>query len=131
MKLKGQPYMPTHDRQRSLRVFIRRSRRRLAILLVLGVLLIAVGLSAWLSVPGSRRYRVRISGGIAPLNRHKVAEYLKRHGADWHLDFEIRPTEGTVEAVRLVDSGELDRRKSGGKTTDPRPRAKRPCPRAC
>jgi TRAP-type uncharacterized transport system substrate-binding protein len=96
------------DRRRSLRAFIRNSRLRLTILFVSGVLLIALGLSAWCYVPKTQSYQVKISGGKVSLNRQKVAEYLKRHGSQWQLDFEIVPTQGTAEAVGLIQSGELD-----------------------
>ena len=42
------------------------------------------------------------------MNRQKVAEYLKRHGQEWNLDFEIRPTTGTVEAINMLQSEQLD-----------------------
>ncbi len=77
-------------------------------LLVFGIALIVIGIWSWYWTPSSRTYRVRISGGIPTMNRHKVAEYLKRHGQEWNLEFEIRPTAGTVEAITLLQSEQLD-----------------------
>ena len=100
--------MADTNEHRTLRSFIQRTRWRLALLLVVGIALILLGIWSWYWTPTSRSYRVRISGGIATMNRHKVAEYLKRHGQEWNLDFEIQPASGTVEAIKMLESGKLD-----------------------
>lgn len=100
--------MSIDSKRYSLRRFIKISRLRLLAMLLTGLVLIALGLFAWVGAPGSENYRVRMTGGNAALNRHKVAEYLKRHSTELNLDVEIYPTEGTPEAVRLVEAGEID-----------------------
>jgi TRAP-type uncharacterized transport system substrate-binding protein len=100
--------MPRTSKQISLRSFIQSTRWKITILLVVGIGLILLGLFSWWWTPGTSTHRVRISGGIPSMNRHKVAEYLKRHGRELNLEFEIRPTEGTVEAIKLLEARELD-----------------------
>lgn len=90
------------------RRFFTMSRVRLFLLLAVAVLLLVIGLSAWLWDSSTRTHHLTITGGNAALNRHKVAEHLKRHGRELHLAVDIRPTEGTPEAVRRVQAKELD-----------------------
>ncbi len=100
--------MTNNSRQNALRFFIQRTRWKLTILLVLGVALILLGIWSWSWTPSTRTYRVSISGGIPSMNRQKVAEYLQRHGRERNLEFEIQPTAGTVEAITMLQSGQLD-----------------------
>lgn len=101
--------MSSDLRKRSLNKFITSSRRRLIAILVVGLVLISIGLFAWVGSPSRKTYHVRISGGHAGLNRHKVAQYLKRHSNELNLDVEVIPAQvNTPEAVRMVQSGEID-----------------------
>ncbi|MGF1582502.1 MAG: hypothetical protein ACFCD0_24525 [Gemmataceae bacterium] len=100
--------MPSEPKKSTLRQFIENSRIRVIALLVVGLLLIAVGLVAWLYVPTTQTYSIKVTGGNVALNRHKIVAYLERHQSELNLNVSIQPTEGTPEAVRLVQSGELD-----------------------
>lgn len=101
--------MADNSRQYVFRSFVQRTRWKLSILLMLGVALILVGVWSWSSAPTSKTYHVSISGGIQRRNRQKVAEYLRGHGQrDWDLEVEIHPTAGTVEAITMLQSGQLD-----------------------
>lgn len=96
------------SRRHSLQSFIRRSRMRLLALLVTALVLLVIGVAAWFRTPSRETYTVRITGGHPALNRHKLAEFLKRHSREVGLKVEIRPSAGTAEAVRLVQAGEVD-----------------------
>lgn len=95
-------------RKFSIKKYFRFRRITMIVLLVTGIVLIATGLSAWLWVPRTITYEIQVTGGNAALNRHEVAEYLKRHSSELNLEIEIVPTEGTPEAVRKVQAKELD-----------------------
>ncbi|MCA9072805.1 MAG: hypothetical protein KDA84_27970, partial [Planctomycetaceae bacterium] len=101
--------MSTDFKQRSLNQFITSSRHRQIAILVIGLVLILIGLFAWKWPPSRKTYPVRISGGHAGLNRHKVAQYLKRHSSELNLDVEVIPAQiNTPEAVRMIQSGDID-----------------------
>lgn len=101
--------MSTDLKQRSLGQFITSSRHRQIAILVIGLVLILIGLFAWLWSPTHKTYLVRISGGHAGLNRHKVAQYLKRHSSELNLDVKVIPAQvNTPEAVRMIQSGDID-----------------------
>ena len=84
-----------------LRKPVNRLRRRLTIVLLLGISLVATGVASWLWKPRQTTYQVRVSGGVEKLNRHGVAKYLERHASEIGLEIELLPSEGTVEATRL------------------------------
>ncbi len=92
----------------SLRQLVHRSRARLLVLLVAGIALVGVGLFTWLWVPRQSTHRLRVTGGVEGLNRHGVAAYLRRHAREIGLEIEVRPSEGTIEATRQVQSREVD-----------------------
>ena len=81
-------------------------RRRLLLGAALAALLAAVLWSSWQLMP--RHYTLRITGGAITGNRHFLAKGLQHEAADNGVTLNVRPTEGSDEALALVDAGKLD-----------------------
>lgn len=76
-----------------------------AALLVLGLL----GLGAYfLYELMPRRFELRVSGGNIIGNRHYVTKALQDEARNHGVFLRIRPTAGTMDALELLNAGELD-----------------------
>ncbi|MCD6075451.1 MAG: hypothetical protein K0Q70_2334, partial [Rhodospirillales bacterium] len=80
---------------------------RLSLLgMIVGVL---VGLAGYFMYDLSQHvYTLNITGGSITGNRHYLTKVLQEEAESYGLRLRVRPTQGTYEALELVDSGELD-----------------------
>ncbi len=92
----------------TIRELIRQSRIRLVLLLSGGIVLVAIGLFAWLWKPQPDVHTLRVTAGVPGLNRYGIARYFQRHAKEVELKVHIVESEGTIGATRMVDSGEVD-----------------------
>jgi TRAP-type uncharacterized transport system substrate-binding protein len=77
-----------------------------AVLLALSVLLVLAARSVNGMIP--RNYAMTISGGEITSNRHFLAKALQETAASNDVALELRPTDGSQQALALVAAGKLD-----------------------
>lgn len=80
--------------------------RRLLLGCAVAALLGAMLWSSWNLMP--RSYTLRISGGPITGSRHFLARSLQDEAAAKGVRLDLRPSDGSEEALALVDAGQLD-----------------------
>jgi TRAP-type uncharacterized transport system substrate-binding protein len=88
----------------------RRPRRRAWQWLAPAIGLAALGVAAsvYFHVPHLRSYRLTVTAGSAASTRNQVAETLRAEMAQCGLHLENRFSQGSEEALDLVNRGEID-----------------------
>ena len=91
--------------------FFRRFRwRRIvtASLLLLGLSLLALGLSVWFWEPAERDYSLTITAGSSAGTRNQLAEFFSDRAAESAVELTVVPTAGSFESLGKVETGEID-----------------------
>jgi TRAP-type uncharacterized transport system substrate-binding protein len=75
---------------------------------LVGVTALGLAAYAYFHAPRTRSYRLTVTAGSAVSTRHHLAETLKPELERRGLILEFHPTQGSEEALDLVDRGEID-----------------------
>lgn len=81
------------------------ARKAVGVVLV-AAFVAAAGWFVWDLLP--RRHNLTITGGEITGNRHFLAKVLQEVAADEGVDLRIVPTRGSIQALEMLESGELD-----------------------
>ncbi|MBI1290313.1 hypothetical protein GC173_03605 [bacterium] len=75
---------------------------------IAGAVLVVVGLVLWFSERGPRSWNLSITGGDELGTRHRLATILAHESQAGDVTLTVKPTQGSEEALELVDKGTLD-----------------------
>ena len=102
-------FMPSSQNSGPTRPVPRLNRRRLLRLAASGIVTILIVILLWMPTwRREKKTRMTITAGSSAGLRHAIAESLARYSAPQHVEVVVEPTDGSREALSMVNAGDID-----------------------